>query len=78
METVAGFILWALKSLQAVTVAIKLKDTWLLGRKTMTNLDRVFKSRNITLQTNIHLVKAMVFPVVMYECEIWTIKNTEW
>ena len=78
METVAGFILWALKSLQAVTVAIKLKDTWLLGRKTMTNLDRVFKSRDITLQTNIHLVKAMVFPVVMYECEIWTIKNTEW
>ena len=71
METVAGFILWALKSLQAVTVAIKLKDTWLLGRKTMTNLDRVFKSRNITLQTNIHLVKAMVFPVVMYECESW-------
>ena len=78
METVAGFILWALKSLQAVTVAIKLKDAWLLGRKTMTNLDRVFKSRDITLQTNIHLVKAMVFPVVMYECEIWTIKNTEW
>ena len=69
---------WALKSLQAVTVAIKLKDTWLLGRKTMTNLDRVFKSRDITLATNIRLVKAMVFPVVMYECEIWTIKNTEW
>ena len=68
---------WALKSLQAVTVAIKLKDTWLLGRKTMTNLDRVFKSRDITLATNIRLVKAMVFPVVMYECEIWTIKKAE-
>ena len=72
------FFSWALKSLQAMTAAIKLKDTWLLGRKTKTNLDRVFKSRDVTLPTNIHLVKAMVFPVVMYECEIWTIKNAEW
>ena len=53
------------KSLQMVTAAMKLKDTWLLGRKVMTNLDRIFKSRDITLPTKVRLVKAMVFPVVM-------------
>ena len=49
----------------------------LLGRKVMTNLDSILKSRDITLPTKVHLVKAMVFPVVMYECESWTIKKTE-
>ena len=52
-----------------VTVVMKLKDTWLLGRKAMTNLDSILKSRDITLPTKVRLVKAMVFPVVMYGCE---------
>ena len=56
------------KSLQMVTVAMKLKDTF-LGRKVMTNLDSIFKSRDITLPTKVRLIKAMVFPVVMYGCE---------
>ena len=55
---------------------MKLKD-WLLGRKVVTNLDSLFKSRDITLPTKVHLVKAMVFPVVMYGCESWTIKKAE-
>ena len=59
------------KSLQMVTAAVKLKDV-LLGKKAMTNLDSVLKSRNITLPTKICLVKVMVFPVVMYGCESWT------
>ena len=68
---------WAPKSLQTVTVAMKLKDAYLLGRKVMTNLDSIFKSRDITLPTKVCLVKAMVFPVVMYGCERWTIKKAE-
>ena len=56
---------------------MKLKDTRSLEEKTMTNLDRVLKSRDITLPTNVHLVKAMIFPVVMYGCESWTIKKAE-
>ena len=64
------------KSLQMVTAAMKLKDL-LLGRKVMTNLDSIFKSRDITLPTNVRLVKAMVFPVVMYGCESWTVKKAE-
>ena len=59
-----------------VTAAMKLKDL-LLGRKVMTNLDSIFKSRDITLPTKVHLVKAMVFPVVMYGCESWTVKKAE-
>ena len=55
----------------------EIKKCLLLGRKVMTNLDRIFKSRDITLSTKVHLVKAMVFPVVMYGCERWTIKRTE-
>ena len=55
----------------------EIKRQLLLGRKVMTNLDRIFKSRDITLPTKVHLVKAMVFPVVMYECESWTIKKAE-
>ena len=65
------------KSLQMVTAAIKLKDTQLLGRKAMTNIDSTLKIRDITLPTNVHLVKAMVFPVAMYGCESWTIKKAE-
>ena len=64
------------KSLQMVTAAMKLKDT-LLERKVMTNLDSVFKSRDIALLTKVSLVKAMVFPVVMYGCESWTVKKAE-
>ena len=66
------------KSLQMVTTAMKLKDACLLlGRKVMTNLDGIFKSRDITLPTKVCLVKAMVFPMVMYECESWTVKKAE-
>ena len=64
------------KSLQMVTTAMKLRCL-LLGRKVMTNLDSIFKSRDITLPTKIHLVKALVFPVVMYGCESWTVKKAE-
>ena len=68
---------WAPKSLQIVTTAIKLKRRLLLGRKVMTNLDSILESRDITLPTKVHLVKAMVFPVVMYGCESWTIKKAK-
>ena len=60
-----------------VTAAMKLKECLLLGRKAVTTLDSIFKSRDITLPTKFHLVKAMVFPVVMYGCERWTIKKVE-
>ena len=60
-----------------MTAAMKLKDTLLLGRKVMTNLDSMLKSRDITLPTKVHLVKALVFPVVMYGCESWPIKKAE-
>ena len=65
---------WAPKSLQMATAAMKLRCL-LLGRKTMTNLENLLKSRDITLPTKVRLVKAMVFPVVMYGCESWTIKK---
>ena len=65
------------KSLQMVIAAMKLRHL-LLGRKVMTNLDSILKSRDITLSTKVHLVKALVFPVVMYRCESWTIKKAEW
>ena len=70
------FFAGAPKSLQMVTEAMK--RCLLLGRKVMTNLDSIFKSRDITLPTMVHLVKAMVFPVVMYGCESWTVKKAEW
>ena len=60
-----------------VTTAMKLKDPCSLEEKLMTNLDSIFKSRDITLLTKVHLVKAMVFPVVMYGCESWTVKKAE-
>ena len=64
------------KSLQMVIAAMKLKFL-LLGKKVMTNLDSILESRDITLPTKVHLVKAMVFPVVMYGCESWTVKKAE-
>ena len=75
-ETVTDFILGGSKILQMVTAAMKLKEL-LLGRKVMTNLDNILKSRDMTLPTKVHLVKAMVFPVVMHGCESWTIKKVE-
>ena len=64
------------KSLQVVTAAMKLRHL-LLGRKVMSNLDSILKSRDVTLSTKVHLFKAMVSPVVMYGCEIWTVKKAE-
>ena len=66
---------WAPKSLQMVTAAMKLKRRLLLEKKAMTILDSVLKSRDITLLTKVHIVKAMVFPVVMYGCESWAIRK---
>ena len=68
---------WAPKSLQMVTAAIDIKTRLLLGRKTMTKLNSILKSRDITLPTKVCVVKVMVFPVVMYGCESWTIKKAE-
>ena len=70
-------LFWVPKSLQMVIAAMKLKDTYLLGRKVMTNLNSILKSRDITLPTKVHLIKAMVFSVVMYGCESWTVKKAE-
>ena len=75
MEIVTDFIFWGSK-ITAVTAAMKLKEL-ALWRKVMINLDSLLKSRDITLPTKVHLVKAMVFPVVMYGCESWTIKKDE-
>ena len=77
VETVAYFIFWESKITADGDCSHETKSHLLLGRKVMTNLDRIFKSRDITLPTNIHLVKAMVFPVVMYGCESWTVKKAE-
>ena len=75
VETVADYFLGLQKSLQKVIATMKLKTV--LGRKVMTNLDRILKSKDITLSTKLRLVKALVFPVVMYGCESWTIKKAE-
>ena len=78
METVSDFfILGGSKITTDADCSHEIKRRLLLGRKAMTNLDSIFKSRDITLPTNIHLVKAMVFPVVMYGCENWTVKKAE-
>ena len=77
METVAEFILGGSKITADGDCSHEIKRHLLLGRKVMTNLDRILKSRDITLSTKVHLVKAMVFPVVMYGCESWTIKKAE-
>ena len=71
VEAVTDFVFWAPKLLQMVTAAVKLKDLLLLGRKVMTKLDGILKSRDITLSTKVRLVKAMVFSVVMYGCDSW-------
>ena len=77
VETVADFILGGSKITADGDCSHEIKRRLLLGRKTMTNLDSILKSRYITLPTNVHLVKAMVFPGVMCGCESWTIKKTE-
>ena len=78
METVTDFILGGSKIIADGDCGHKIKRHLLFGRKVMTNLDSIFKSRDITLPTKVHLVKAMVFPVVMYGCESWTIKKAEY
>ena len=77
VETVADFIFLGSKITADGDCSHKIKRCLLLGRKVMTNLDSILKSRDITLTTNVHLVKAVVFPVVMYGCESWTIKKAE-
>ena len=76
-ETVADFIFGGSKFTEDGDCSHEIKRCLLLGRKVMTNLDSIFKSRNITLPTKVCLVKAVVFPVVMYGCESWTIKKAE-
>ena len=77
VETVSDFIFWGSKITADGDCSCEIKRRLLLGRKVITNLDSIFKSRDITLPTKIHLVKAMVFPVVMYGCESWTVKKAE-
>ena len=77
VETVADFILLGSKITADGDCSHEIKRHLLLGRKVMTNLDSILKSRHITLPTKVHLVKAMVFPVVMYGCESWTVKKAE-
>ena len=77
METVRDFILGGSKITADGNCSHEIKRCLLLGRKAMTNLDSILKSRHITLPTKVHLVKAMVFPVVMYGCESWTTKKAE-
>ena len=77
METVRAFIFLGSKITADGDCSHEIKRRLLLGRKAMTNLDSILKSRDITLLTKVHLVKAMVFPVVMYGCESWTIKKAE-
>ena len=77
METVTDFIFLGSKITADGDCSHEIKRRWLLGRKAMTNLDSVLKSRDVILPPNVHIVKAIVFPVVMYECESWTIKKAE-
>ena len=77
VETVTAFILWGSKITADVDCSHDIKRRLLLGRKAVTNLDTILKSRDITLPTKVHLIKAMVFPVVMSGCESWTIKKAE-
>ena len=76
-ETVSDFIFGGSRITADGDCSHEIKRCWLLGRKVMTNLDSILKSRNITLPTNVRLVKAMVFPVVVYGCESWTVKKAE-
>ena len=77
VETVTDFILRGFKITADGDCSHEIKRCLLFGRKVMTNLDSIFKSRDITFPTKVHLVKAMVFPVVMYGCESWTVKKAE-
>ena len=77
VETVSDFILGSSKFTADGDCSHEIKRCLLLGRKVVTNLDSILKSRDITLPTKVHLVKAMVFPVVMYGCESWTVKKAE-
>ena len=77
VETVSGFIFGVSKITADGDCSHEIKRRLLLGRKVMTNLDSIFKSRDITLPTKVRLIKAMVFPVVMYGCESWTVKKAE-
>ena len=77
METVTDLIFLGSKIIAGGDCSLEIKRCLLLGRKAMTNLDSTLKSRDITLLTRVHVVKAMVFPVVMFGCESWTIKKVE-
>ena len=77
-ETVRDFIFWVSKITEDDDCSHEIKRPLLLGREVMTNLDSILKSRDMNLPTKVHLVKAMVFPVVMYGCESWTIKKAEY
>ena len=77
METVSDFIFLGSKITADGDCSHKIKRRVLLGRKVLTNLDSIFKGRDITLPTKVRLVKAMVFPVIMYRCESWTVKKAE-
>ena len=77
VETVSDFIFWGSKITADGDCSHEINRRLLFGRKVMTSLDSIFKSRNITLPTKVRLVKAMVFPVVMYGCESWTVKKAE-
>ena len=77
VETVSDFIIWGSKITADGDCSHEIKRRLLLGRKVMTKLDSMFKSRDITLPTKVHLVKAIVFPVVMYGCESWTVKKAD-
>ena len=77
VETVSDFIFWGSKITADGDCSHEIERRLLLGTKGMTNLDSIFKSRDITLPTKVHLVKAMVFPMVMYGCESWTVKKAE-
>ena len=77
METVSDFIFWGFKITEDGDCSHEITRRLLLGRKVMTNLDSIFKSRDITLPTKVRLVKAMVFPGVMYGCESWTVKKAD-
>ena len=77
MERVIDIILGGFKITADGDCSHEIKRCWLLGRKAMTNLDSILEKRDITLPTNVYLIKAMVFPIVMYGCESWTIKKAE-
>ena len=77
METVSDFIFWGSRITANGDCSHEIKRRLLLGRKVMSNLDSIFKSRDITLPTEVHLVKGMVFPVVIYGYESWTVKKAE-